>query len=327
MSTITPGAVYPILAASDYDVTPAYSGTFIPTLWSNNFNVKFYASTTFGAIANTNWEGEISGYGDKIIIRDPPEISITPHKVGEDITYEVPTINTQELVIDTGFVHSFQCDDVLKQQSDVEMMGLFSDHAGQRLKTVVDTECWLNTFDQSAAANKGATAGAISGNKNMGTDAAPVVVDKTNILTKIMEMATILDEQNVPDEGRWLVLTPEERLLLLQTDLAAAYYSGDTTSMVRNGKLGTIDRFQIYGSNLMPRALADEDFEGGADAGTAKRHAVMAGHSSALTFAGTFTKTEQIRHQNQFVDLIRGLMIYGKKCVKPEAMVTMLAAG
>lgn len=56
-TTVTPAPTYPIHAAGPFNVSPSYSGTFIPVLWSGRLNAKFWATTTFGACANTNWEG------------------------------------------------------------------------------------------------------------------------------------------------------------------------------------------------------------------------------------------------------------------------------
>ena len=242
------------------------------------------------------------------------------------LNHQVPISSTIELVIDQGKYYAFQLNDVLAHQADVNLMSMFSEDAGQQMKVAIDTNCWKATFDGAAAANKGANAGVRSGAYNMGTDAAPVSLDPDNILETILAMASILDEQNVPEEGRWLVLTPRERYLLMQSNLAQAYYTGDSTSPVRNGKLGRIDRFDLYVSNLLPTALANKDWDGEADAGTAARHAIVAGHKMAMTFAANFTKTETLRNPTDFGDVVRGLSIFGRRVVKPEAMVTLIAA-
>lgn len=328
MSTITPAATFPIAAASAFDISPDfYSGEFIPALWSGMLNAKFYAASTFAAVTNTNWEGEIKNVGDKVIIQNPPSITINDYEAGTALTYEVPAPDTIELLIDQGKYFGFQLNDVLTHQADYNLMSMFSDDAGQQLKVSIDTNCWAGTFDQGAAANKGATAGVISGAYDLGTDLAPITLSATNILQKILAMASVLDEQNVPEEGRWLVITPAERYLLMQSDIAQAYYTGDAASPLRNGKLGMIDRFQLYVSNLLPTAAAGFDWVGGVDAGTAARHAVVAGHSSALTFANQVDKTETLRNPDDFGDLIRGLSVFGRKCVKPESLVLLTAAG
>lgn len=335
MATITPAATYPV--SGHFATTPAYSGTFIPTLWSGKLNSKFYASSTFNAVSNSNWEGEISNIGDKVIINNVPSIAIGDYTVGGSLNYEVLTPDTIELVIDQGKSFSFQLNDVLKYQAKPDLMDMFSNDAAEQMKTQIDANCWFATFSQGAAANKGATAGAISAAYDLGTDAAPESLTKDNILTYILQMASVLDEQNVPDQGRWLVMTPQDRTLLMQSPLAQAYYTGDSTSPVRNGKVGMIDRFELYVSNLLPRGAANKVWvsgvqdpaAGAADGGASSlaRHAVVAGHNTALTFASQISKTETMRNPSDFGDLVRGLSVFGRKCVKPESLVLLVAAG
>lgn len=320
MTTITAAATYPV--SGSFATSPAYSGTFIPAVWSSKLNVKFYANTTFGDCSNTNWEGEIKNQGDKVVINNIPSITINAYTVGSSLTYEVPTPNVIELQIDKGYYFGVNVSDVLEYQAQPNLMDMFTTDAANQLKIAVDRDCWLNTFSGAAAANIGATAGALSGNYVMGTDASPIDYTQagTSILNTIVAMGNILDEQNIPESDRWLVLTPYERQLLMQSPLAQAYVTGDSQSPLRNGKIGRIDRFDIYVSNLLPKAAASFDYAGNAAAGTSKRHVMIAGHKSALTFASQINKVESLPNPNDFGTLVRGLMIYGRKTVKPEAM-------
>ena len=325
MTTITPAAV--IATSGSFSTTPTYSGTFIPTIWSSKLNVKFYASTTFGDCANTNWEGDIKSLGDKVVINNIPSITINAYTVGSTLTYEVPTPNTIELQIDKAFYFGVNVSDVLEYQAKPDLMDMFTGDAAQQMKISNDQECWLNTYANASASNVGATAGVTSAAYNLGTDASPLTLTTSNILATITAMASILDEQNVPEEGRYLVMTPFERQILMNSPLAQAYVSGDSQSMLRNGKLGRIDRFDLYVTNLLPKAAADQNYSGGADVGKVKRHVFVAGHRSALTYASQISKVEHLRNPNDFGDLVRGLHVYGRKMVKPEAFTYAVVAG
>lgn len=324
MSTITPAAVTPVTAP--YNTTPAYSGTFIPAIWSAKMNAKFYAASVYAAIANTDWQGEISGLGDKVIVNNIPTIAVSDYTIGQNLNYQVPTPNTVELLIDKAKSFAFAVHDVLEYQSKPNLMDTFSNDASEQMRVAIDAQVLLRTFDQGAAANKGATAGVRSGAFDMGTDSAPITLTGSNVLQKILEMASILDEQNVPETGRWLVIDPLTRTLLMQSNLAQAQFMGDATSPVRNGLIGKIDRFDIYVSNQLPQAAAGQDFLGAAQGGAAKRRAIIAGHKTGLTFASQMTKTETLRNPNDFGDLVRGLQVYGFKVIKPESMALLLAA-
>lgn len=329
MATITPAAVFPVTGAAS--TSPAYSGTFIPTVWSSKLNAKFYNASTFAACANTDWEGDIKNMGDKVIIRQVPDMVINDYTAGQTLTYGVPTPSTIELQVDQGKSFSFEVKDVLEWQSDIGLMNTFSNDASEQMRVAIDFAAWRDNFNGGAAANKGATAGVKSGAINLGTDAAPVTLTAANVLTTILNMATVLDEQNVPETGRYLVLDPLTRTLLFSSDLAKTYVTGDGTSPIRNGLVGKIDRFDVYVSNQLPRGAAGQSFPtkaaptGTTQAGAVARRAILAGHKSAITFAAQMSKMETLRNPNDFGDLVRGLNVYGYKVVKPEALALLIA--
>jgi len=333
MSTITAAAAFPV--AAPFNTNPAYSGTFIPAVWSAKMNAKFYAASTFADVSNTNWEGEVSGMGDKVIIHTAPDITVSNYVAGTPLTYQVPTPSTQELQIDKGKYFAFQVNDVLAYQAQPNLIDTFSENAAEQMRTTIDSQCWYNTFSGAAAANKGTTAGAKSGSYNMGTDLAPLALTASNVLATILQMASVLDEQNVPESDRWLAIDPFTRSLLFQSDLAKVDFTGDGSSPVRNGLIGTIDRFRVYVSNQLPRAVAGTATPWLSGDGTEnsitstsnlKRRAIVAGHKSAMTFASQITKMETVRNPNDFGDFIRSLNVFGFKVVKPEAMVTAVVA-
>jgi len=338
MSTITAGATYPIntvggnatfnspSGAQTY-VGTAYSGTFIPALWSGKLAQKFYAATVFGEIANTDWQGDITGMGDTVIINTIPTITINNYSIGQNLAYEIPAPSTISLTINKGKYFGVNVNNVLELQAKPKLMDVFTNDAAMQMKIAIDQDVLGGTFDQGAATNKGATAGAISGAFNLGTDTAPVTLTAANILQSITALSSVLDETNVPETDRWLVIGPTERQVLMQSNLAQAQFMGDPSSILRNGKIGQIDRFTVYVSNLLPRALAGQNWTGGASAGTAKRHAIMAGHKSAITFASQIAKVESLQNPNDFGTLIRGLNVYGYQVVQANGLALLVAAG
>lgn len=324
-------ATFPVV--SPFNTNPSYSGAFIPTLWSSKLNAKFYKATVFGEIANTNWEGEIKGLGDKITINNIPTLTINSYSAGTSLSYEVPTPSTLTLSIDKGKYFAFQVNDVLAYQSQIKLMDTFSNDASMQMKISIDSTVLYNTFSGAAAANKGATAGAQSGGYNLGTDTAPITLAANNVLSVITSMAAVLDEQNVPETDRWLLIDPATRQLLMQSNLAQAQFMGDSTSILRNGRIGQIDRFTVYVSNNLPRGAAAKTWasgdgtEGNAT-GTSevKRRALIAGHKSAITFASQMTKMETVRNQNDFGDFVRGLNVFGYAVSKDTALTFAVVA-
>lgn len=321
---------YPVQAP--FNTNPAYSGSFIPTLWSGKLLAKFYQNTMMSEIFNTDYEGELKNQGDTIRIRLAPSINISDYTAGMNLNYEVPTPIFQDMQVNKGKYFGVQVNDVLAYQSDMNLMNMFTEDAAKQLKISIENEVFFNSFvtEGPAAANEGATAGAISAAYNLGTDTAPIdQATAENVLNAILRMSSALDEQNVPEDGRWLVISPFDRHLLMRSNLAQAYFTGDASSTIRTGKVGMIDRFTVYVSNLLPKGAAGKALvsgltdpaTGGSVSNAKARRTMVAGTKHAVSFAMTVNKTEPLRNQTDFGDIVRGLAVYGRKTVKPEALV------
>jgi hypothetical protein len=328
-------AVYPVTGSGAFDTNPSYSGAFIPTLWSGKLLAKFYQNTILSEVTNTDYEGELKNQGDTVRIRLAPSISISDYTVGQSLSYEVPTPIFQDMQVNKGKYFGVQVNDVLAYQSDIALMNMFTEDAAKQLKIAIENEVFFNSFvtEGPVAANKGATAGKISAAYNLGTDITPIdQATPENVLKAILRMSTVLDEQNVPEDGRFLIISPYDRQLLMQSSIAQAYFTGDQSSTIRTGKIGMLDRFSVYVSNLLPRGEAGKALVAGLSAtstgGTVSsakaRRTMIAGTKAATSFAMTINKTEPLRNQTDFGDIVRGLAVYGRKVVKPEAMVTAI---
>ena len=284
---------------------PDLSGNYIPNLFAKKLLIEFYKSTVFGAIANTDYQGTISDMGDKVSIRTLPSITINTYTKGMDLTYEKLTPTNVDLLIDKGRYWAFPVNDVDLKQADIAYVNQWSAHAATSLKVNIDNGILSDIYTAVHASNKGATAGLVSADIDFSTTAGNVATDPA-ILNKIVDMGDILDQQNVPSEGRWVVLPSRAIALIKKGTLKDASISGDSTSIMRNGKVGTIDRFTVYQSNNVYNDGTDD--------------VALFGHPTALTFASQMAKVETLRNQNDFGSLVRGLQVYGYKVVKPEAI-------
>lgn len=303
---------------------PQYSGAgskFIPEIWSGKLQVKFYKSTVLAEITNNDWEGEIKGSGDKVHIRSIPTITIRDYTKGLNLTNEVPESTPIELTIDKGKYFSVVCDDVDEVQADVRLMDMFTNDASEQMKIAIDSNVLSSVYTDAAAANKGTTAGVISANINLGTANNARAVTKDTVLDLILDAGQVLDEQNVPEDGRWMVITPWIAALLKKSDLRQAYLTGDDTSPLRNGKIGMIDRFTLFVSNNLT-TVADNAGTTATNADDFQGTYLMAGTKDAISFASQITNVETLRAQSTFGNIVRGLNVYGFKVVKPEALVT-----
>ena len=329
--------------AAPFLTNPTIAATFNPMVWSKKINAKYYVDNQLMEIVNTNWEGEIKSQGDSVRIRTAPTLSISDYVIGSNLAYEVPTPIYQDMLIEKAKSFAFQCNDIQAVQSDIDLQNFYMDDAAKQLKISITDETFYNTFIGAtpntasttaantrtcAAENQGATAGVKTAGLNLGTDLIPVdTATPANLLALILNMGAVLDEQNVPDEGRWLLMSPFDRQILMQTNLAQAYFTGDNSSIVRTGRIGTIDRFTVYVSNMLPRGDTVKGWvagqsalsSGGSMGSAVKRRCIIAGTKDAISFASQVNKTEQVRNPSDFGDYIRGLAVYGRKVVKSDA--------
>lgn len=299
---------------SSGSTTNSYGANFVPEIWSGKLQVKFYKSTVLGEITNNDWEGEIKDQGDKVNIRTIPTITISDYTKGMSLASQVPTSTPIVLSIDYGKYFNVVVDDVDATQADVKLMDMFTNDAAQQMKIAIDglvltqlATGGASTTPLAAAANQGNSAGASSGNLALGVTATPVTLTKSNVLDTILNMGQALDEQNVPEDGRWLVIPAWMGALIKNSDLKQAYLTGDDTSILRNGKMGMIDRFTLYVSNNLYTASS--------------KTTIMAGTRDAVSFASQITNVETLRSTSTFGNIMRGLNVFGFKVVKPEALV------
>lgn len=316
--------LYPVGSTS----TDYVAAGFIPEIWSGKLIEKFYAATVLAAISNTDYEGEIKSYGDRVKIRTKPTLIINNYLVNGDLALQRPAGSSVELTIDQGKYFAAIIDDVIEKQSDINNMSLWSDDASEQMKIVVDTDVLTFLLGQANAGNRGLTAGVISQNINLGVTGTPVATVGRNpstgqveIIDILLRLGQALDEQNIPETGRWVVMPTWATFQIKRSELREVFVSGDSVSILRNGKFGQIDRFTIYASNLLPNGVA-----AGLAAG---EWVIFAGHAHGLTFASQLTNVETIRSERTFGEILRGLQVYGRQVLDnkaiAQAIVTQVA--
>ena len=290
-----------------------YTGNFIPEIWASKLIENFYDATVLSAISNTDYEGEIKQHGDKVNIRTTPELTIRSYEKGMKLMVERPDKPKVVLNIDQGEYFAAIEDDVDKTQSDINLMQNWSRDASEKMKIKIDSNVLTGMLPDISSQNMGATAGRISGNINLGAAGAALQVTKTNVLDYIVDAGLVLDEANSPESNRFMVIPAWMAALIKKSDLKDASLTGDGTSVLRNGRIGMIDRFTLYVSHNLNRVT-----DGGNQC-----FSVIAGHKMGLTFASQMTEMETLRSESTFGSIIRGLQVYGYKVVKPEALAKL----
>lgn len=293
------------------DYGPSGTVNYDPEVYSGKLVEKFYQTTVFGEIASTDYEGDIVGFGSQVKIRTVPTVTVADYVIGAGLTPQYPTNNSVTLAIDKAKSFAVALSTVDSRQSDLDLADIFANDGSINLRIACDADMLETIPAQVSADNSGTTAGAQSNDLNLGDSSTPVSISKTNVVDFIVTLGQVMDEQFVSEEGRWLVLPPWFIARIKMSDLKIASLAGDGVSIVRNGKVGEVDRFTIYQSSNLLRQTSP---------GPATY--VMFGHSAGLTFASQIVECEMITNPSDFGYIIRGLMVYGFEVVGPNYIGT-----
>ncbi len=324
------------------DYSSAGLSAFIPEKWSTKLVEKFYDATVLSHVANTNWQGEIKGLGDKVWIRTRGAVPVylNVYQKGGVLPppdrIESPRL---QLLIDQNTHFYFGVDDIDKYQSDISLMSQWAEDATEGEKVAIDTDVLAYvmgrggynpaiqyTVSKIDALNQGAAAGKVSGLYNLGTyDAtgvasAPAQVTTANIIKYLAMAEAVLGEYNIPDDQSKFFIMPRVMAMLLKTsDIKDASMMGDATSALRSGRLGRLLNFTLYASNLLPHGVDPTT-------GQMSFHCLF-GHPLGLTFADQFTETDYIdKPETTFGKYIKSLHVFGREVVKPSALGCLYAA-
>jgi len=295
------------------------NNNFLPEIYSKKVLNFFRKASVVEAITNTDYAGEISGYGDTVKIINEPEITVYQYERGADVTKTVLTDAETTLIVDTANAFKFIVDDIESQMSHVNFKEVATSSAAYSLR---------DAFDQGVLAKMFAGVSSSSPDHIIGSDSATADAtlshatnsvdllgsDGTGVdaLDLMARMARLLDDQNVPEEGRYFVAPPSfyEELSQSGSKLLSVDFNAGQGS-IRNGLVssGKLRGFSMYKSNNIASTSN----------ATGK---VLAGHMSAVSSAQTITSTEVIRDPDSFGDIVRGLHVYGAKVLRPKALVS-----
>lgn len=291
------------------------AGVFTPVIYSAKMQAKFYASSVVPAIANHDWEGEIKSWGDKVIIRKVPTISIGDYTVNTDLPVQDISDESIELLIDKAKFYSFNVEHVDKYQSNIDVINTLTSDAAEQMKVHVDQSVLQAVYSDVATANTvGYSSGVVLGNTtaiSLATITSVASPIYGGAIAPLIVANQALDQQNVPRTDRWAVIHPAWAAALKMSDLKQVDITGDSKSPLRNGLIGEIDGMKVYTSTNLLNAT-------GATSGAPAK--CLVGHKSALAFASQFETPEMLPNPRRFGTLCRGLKVYGFKTVKPEAM-------
>lgn len=263
---------------------------FIPSLWSGALLKGFQKQMVYAALCNRDYEGEIKGQGDTVkILTLSGGFTVGDYvKNSTTISYETPAGTSQDLTIDQAKYFAFAVDDVDKYQSKPELLVSNTQLAGQDVADVVD-----QYVRDLMVAGAGITT-------NLGDDTTPLDINSAAVLSTFVTIAEAMDNANVPEAGRWIVIPPwfKKKLTLAKIDKDT-----NNSQTLANGFVGRYAGFDVYTSvNVKNTAGA--------------KYKIVAGTNAATTFASQVADVESLRLETQFGTGIRGLYLYAGKVTR-----------
>ena len=270
--------------------------SFIPEIWAARLLANLEKAHVYAALVNRDYEGEIKNAGDTVHINTLGDLTIGTYNGTTAITYEDLATTPQDLTIDQQKYFAFRIDDGEKVQALPGLVEAATQNAAYQLN---------DTNDKFLAATLAAGATAVS--------STTVSLTVANVYQNIVAMKVALDRENVPTEGRWLVVDPSFHGLLLQDDRFVSFGTDITNERLTNGRVGRAVGFDIYVSNNAPSTTASN----------VTTYTAIAGVPMACTYAEQILETEALRSENYFKDLVRGLHVYGAKVTRPTALAKL----
>ena len=286
---------------------------FMPAIYSQKVLKYFRRSSVVEAITNTDYAGEIENFGDTVKIIKEPSITVSAYTRGSTVNAQDLTDTEITLVVDQGNYFAFKVDDIEERQSHLNWEALATSSGAYALKKQYDYNVLsnINSNASTDTTNLGAASSAIS--CNTGDECANLV----------STAARLLDEADVPEDGRWCVAPPQFYEILRQaaSKLMDASITGESMSALMNGAVTArkVHGFTLYQSNAIAVGSTGSDSTATfGPSSTSGETNVLFGHMSAVATASHIAKTEVVRDPNSFADIVRGLHVFGRKVLRPS---------
>jgi hypothetical protein len=338
-----------------------FTGNFSPIMYSKQAQIALRKASVVSAITNNSYFGEIANQGDVVRIQKEPDVTVNALQRHTAISVQKLADSDFQLTIDKANYFAFKMDDIEEQFAHVDFVSLAADRAAYKMADSIDADIlnymtgtnpatgqYANTVSGTA---QHPTSSELNGEflkvnqldmsdmNNITTspsssttgDSIPLAprmpgaqsrgTTTASPLQLIARMARQLDTQTVDSRGRYLVVDPifmemlkDEDSRLLNSDFGG---SGLQNGLVANN----IHGFRVHVSNNLP---TDGTGPGTAGAGAQDDNfgIILAGQEEAVATAEQINKVENYRDPDSFADIVRGMHLYGRKILRPQALVT-----
>jgi hypothetical protein len=264
----------------------------IPQIWSASVLRSFEKASVFGSCLSREYEGD-ARKGNVVKVPSIAPVSVRPYTMRTPISYDDVASSVQEIEIDQQSYFALKCEDIDRTHRVPAFLDAATAAAGYALR---------DTIDRYAASVLDQGAGIVDG---LGTQDVPIEFSNP-AASAIVLLATIsqkMTENNVPLQGRWIVIPPWFHKVIL-IDLLNKQTPND--QIFSDGYVGKLTGFDIFVSNNTPK--------------TGDNYSILAGVQSCGTLITQINETEGMRDPQQFGELIRGLVVFAAAVLRPTAL-------
>jgi len=340
-----------------------FDGNFSPIIYSKQAQIALRKTAITNAITNNSYFGEIANQGDTVRIQKEPDVTVNALQRHTGITVEKLDDSDFSLTIDKANYFAFKMDDIEEQFSNVDFTSLAADRAAYKMADAMDADvlsylsghttagAFIATSSGDAqhgtALNDASVEGeylaanhldatdfsslTISGSATAG-DSVPLAprlpgataLSATTVspLTVIARMARKMDTASVDSRGRWICVDPVFVEMLKDEDSRVLNADFGGSGLMNGLVLNNLHGFRVYVSTNLP-AKGTGAGTSGTTAQDANYGVIVAGQEDAVASAEQINKVENYRDPDSFADIVRGMHLYGRKILRPEALLTV----
>jgi N4-gp56 family major capsid protein len=234
--------------------TTTTQAVFIPEVWSDDVIASYKKNLVLSnLVTKLNHSGK---KGDTIHIPAPTRSKASVKAAGTQVTLVANTESEIALNINKHYEYSKVIEDIVEKQALSSMRGFYTDDAGNALAEQVDQDLHLlgaglqgsTAYSTAVIGGDGATAFDATANTNTGN--ASTLTD-----AGIRKIVQTLDDANVPQSERVLVIPPVERNTMMGiarfTEQAFTGEMGGGNT-IRTGQIGEVYGIPVYVSTHCP---------------------------------------------------------------------------
>jgi len=276
---------------------------FIPAIWSSKLFVRLRKQLVAATVVNTDYEGEITSFGDRVKINEIGPITVSDYTKFGTLTWAELSSAQKELIIDQAKSFSFKVDDIDTAQVHPKLMNAAMDEAAYAVADEID-QFILGLYAQAGVTNT----------TYMGSSTAAISVSSGNVILTLSYAGRYLSEYNVPQANRWMIVPPwlHQKMLLAEiggisaTAVPKVFDNGALTA----GFVGQALGFNFMVSNNVQTSATSVS-------------AILAGNRQAISYAGQISKIKSVELQDSFGEGVKGLYVFGGKVVRPNALACL----